>query len=152
MGMSRLFTGRDYVAAQRVRSYAMQMWDALFQEYQLDAIVTPSTAARAPIIEADVVEAGESNLPVTTLIMRYAFVANLVGMPAITVPIYSQDEVNAPVGLQLMGEHYREDVVLRLANAVEDIQLQKYAKKMPKPAAYYDIIQSAKANAKAKGK
>ena len=44
--------------------------------------------------------------------------ANLTGGPAVTVPCGFVDGL--PVGLQLMGRPFREDLLLRAAKAYED--------------------------------
>jgi Asp-tRNA(Asn)/Glu-tRNA(Gln) amidotransferase A subunit family amidase len=70
------------------------------------------------VIPTDSLATGESNVERTTRIMRYAQAANLVGVPAITVPA-GFDGDGMPVGFQLMGRHWDEALLLRMAHVVE---------------------------------
>jgi Asp-tRNA(Asn)/Glu-tRNA(Gln) amidotransferase A subunit family amidase len=79
------------------------------------------------VIPADAIDAGESDVEQTTVIMKFAFVANFLGLPAVSVPVAPLDDLNVPIGLQLMGAHYTEDKLLRIAAAAEDIRFEKYA-------------------------
>ena len=45
--------------------------------------------------------------------------ANLAGIPAISVPGGLSD--NLPVGVQLMGDHFTEPMLLRAARAAEQV-------------------------------
>lgn len=47
----------------------------------------------------------------------YTVTANLVGIPGISLPCGSSDGL--PVGLQIMGPHFGEDLILQVANAYE---------------------------------
>lgn len=143
LAMGRLMTSRDYVLSQKARTYFLELWAALFKVYNIDAVLTPTTATRAPPIADDVLPYGETNLEVTTRIMRYAYVANFIGLPALTVPIDTADNVNVPMGLQIMAEHWREDVAFRIAGAMEDIRLTKYGKNILKPQVQYRILDDA---------
>ena len=67
----------------------------------------------------DALKYGESNLPVLTELMRFAVLANLTGVPAISFPA-GFDRAGLPIGVQLMAGWWREDLLLRLAQAAED--------------------------------
>jgi Asp-tRNA(Asn)/Glu-tRNA(Gln) amidotransferase A subunit family amidase len=84
----------------------------------MDAIVTPSTGCTAPLLPADALRSGESNLELTGEIMRFAFPANLSGLPAVSVPV-GYDGDGLPIGLQLMGRPWQEHLLLRVATALE---------------------------------
>jgi Asp-tRNA(Asn)/Glu-tRNA(Gln) amidotransferase A subunit family amidase len=116
LAIARALTSRDYVAAQRVRTRALASFRGMFE--RIDALATPSCAITAPPIAADVLPRGESNLEVTSALMRYAFPANLTGYPAVSVPA-GYDERGLPIGLQLMGRPWEENLILRIAEAVE---------------------------------
>lgn len=116
LALGRSLTSRDYVAAQKVRTRALGHFQRVFE--RCDALVTPSCAITAPAIAADVMPHGESDLKVTSALMRYAFPANLTGYPAISVPA-GYDASGLPIGLQLMGRPWEESLLLRLAEAVE---------------------------------
>jgi aspartyl-tRNA(Asn)/glutamyl-tRNA(Gln) amidotransferase subunit A len=45
---------------------------------------------------------------------------NLTGQPAASVPI-GQSGLGLPIGLQIVANHYREDLILRAARAALDL-------------------------------
>ncbi|RVX10350.1 Fatty acid amide hydrolase [Vitis vinifera] len=72
---------------------------------------------------------------VSGYLMRFVVAANLLGLPAISVPV-GYDKQGLPIGLQLIGRPWGEASILRLASAVEE--LCREPKK--KPAQFYDIL------------
>jgi len=56
------------------------------------------------------------------VLMQYAdqmtVSANHAGLPAVSFP-GGLDDARLPIGLQLIGPDYREDLILRVANAFE---------------------------------
>jgi Asp-tRNA(Asn)/Glu-tRNA(Gln) amidotransferase A subunit family amidase len=116
LAMAREMTARDYVKAQQIRTRMTNHMDRVFT--QCDALVTPTTARVAPRIGNDVLPRGESDLDLTSAMMRYVFLANLTGHPALTVPC-GYDSRGLPIGLQLTGRAWEESLLLRLGRAVE---------------------------------
>ena len=45
---------------------------------------------------------------------------NHAGLPAVTVPA-GLDDAGLPIGIQLIGNDFREDTILRVANAYEQV-------------------------------
>jgi Asp-tRNA(Asn)/Glu-tRNA(Gln) amidotransferase A subunit family amidase len=108
--------GSDYVHAQRLRvRLSRQILETL---ERVDAIVTPATAATAPLLAPDAVRTGETNLRLTDQLMRFAPAANLVGLPAIAFPV-GYDREGLPVGFQAMGRPWDERLLLRIAAVAE---------------------------------
>ena len=106
----------DYVRAQRFRGLiARQFADMLAQA---DVIATPTTAATASPILDDALTDGQSDDLVLEQMTAYSYAANLTGMPALTVPA-GYDGADLPVGLQLMGRHWDEALLLRCGRVVE---------------------------------
>ncbi|MEQ8277199.1 MAG: amidase [Deltaproteobacteria bacterium] len=116
LAVARRFTSADYVRAQRVRNRAMAALDEVFEE--IDLLVTPSTAITAPPIPVTDPKMAWSDLSTVTELMRYAFLQNLTGHPAISVPA-GYDGAGLPIGLQLTGRHWEEALLLRAALVVE---------------------------------
>jgi Asp-tRNA(Asn)/Glu-tRNA(Gln) amidotransferase A subunit family amidase len=116
LALARTLTARDYVQAQRVRTRVAGHFARAFE--RCDAIVTPTCAITAPEVRGDVLPRGESNLEVLSAMMRFVFPTNLTGHPAISVPA-GHDPQGLPVGLQLIGRPWEENVLLRLAAAAE---------------------------------
>ena len=118
LALGRSFTSRDYIQAQRVRTRAMGHFRQALA--QVDVIVTPTTAVTAPLIPADALPDGESDLSTITEIMRFAFPANLTGLPAITFPA-GYDASGMPTGVQVIGGYWQEALLLRIAHAAEQV-------------------------------
>ena len=51
----------------------------------------------------------------------YTVTADLAGIPGISVPC-GQTQSGLPIGLQVLGRHFDESTVLRVAGAVEAAQ------------------------------
>jgi Asp-tRNA(Asn)/Glu-tRNA(Gln) amidotransferase A subunit family amidase len=131
LALARRFTARDYLKAQQVRTRLMACFDDALS--QVHGIVTPVTAGTAPLISAAALAEGESNLTQLMEIMRFAPVANLTGLPAISIPAgYNQGGL--PVGLQAIGRAWDEPTLLRLALAAE----QSVARR--RPQVHFDIL------------
>ncbi len=116
LALARRLTAADYVHAQRHRKRLCDHFLTALK--QCDVIATPTTGCTAPEVPTDALVTGESNLPLTTKIMRFAQPGNLTGLPGISVPA-GYDESGLPVGLQLMGRPWAEHTLLRLARVVE---------------------------------
>ena len=131
LALTQHFGPDDYVRSQRVRAEAIASLRDIFQE--CDVIATPSTAITAPPIPEKAEGSGISNLSELTEIMRYAPLANLTGIPGLSVPV-GYDEGLLPIGLQLMGPWWQEHEILRLGRLV-DSKLQRLA-----PNTHYDPL------------
>ncbi len=116
LALARMLTARDYVHAQRIRTRLLGHFDRALAD--VDVIATPTAACTAPIIPADSLATGESNLEMTAKIMRFAQPGNLTGLPALTVPA-GYDADGMPVGFQVMGRAWDEALLLRLGRVVE---------------------------------
>ncbi len=109
-------SAHDYLQAQRMRTRAMRIFQQVFQE--VDAIITPATGLAAPQVPAQALARGWSDLSTDTEMMRFIFPGNLVGLPAITFPAGYTAE-GLPVGVQAIGRHWEENLLLRIAYAAE---------------------------------
>lgn len=129
--LGRAFTARDYVQAQRIRTQALAAFDRIYET--VDVVMSPTTAVTAPKIPAGGLAAGWSNLSVVTELMRYAVQGNLLGLPAISFPV-GYDSQGLPIGMQAMGRHWEEHLLLQVAYAAEQVVERR------KPALYYQIL------------
>ncbi|CAH9074747.1 unnamed protein product [Cuscuta epithymum] len=133
LALFRSFTASDYVAAQRLRRRLMYYHMEIFKN--VDVIVTATTGMTAPIIPASALAVGESNLQVSGNLMRFIITANLLGLPAISVPI-GYDMQGLPIGIQLIGRPWCEASILHLAAAIEE----NCSSPKRKPLQFYDIL------------
>ena len=107
----------DYARSLRARRLLRERYDAVLG--QVDLLAAPTVPIPAPTIAeaaADAIPLGETTVDVSIL-PRNTRVANLTGLPAITVPCGLARGL--PVGLMLMARPFAEEQVLRVAAAYE---------------------------------
>ncbi|KAJ4759942.1 Glutamyl-tRNA(Gln) amidotransferase subunit A [Rhynchospora pubera] len=115
------FSASDYVACQRLRRRIMYYFMEAFKK--VDIIVTPTTGMTSPKIPPSALKVGESDYDVSGYLMRFVQPGNLLGLPAISVPI-GHDKDGLPIGLQLIGRPWAEASLLRAAFALEELCLK----------------------------
>jgi aspartyl-tRNA(Asn)/glutamyl-tRNA(Gln) amidotransferase subunit A len=104
-----------YLKAQRVRRLLTRDFEEAFQK--VDAIVTPT----APTPAFKLGEKADDPLAMY-LADIYTVTADLAGVPGVSVPC-GQSQSGLPIGLQILGRHFDESTVLRVANAIEAVSL-----------------------------
>ena len=105
----------EYIQRRRELEEARRSIRAAFAD--VDVLVTPTMPMPAPAI-ADLKAAPDALRPAELKLLRNTRPFNVWGLPAISVPC-GFTESGLPIGLQIAGPHWREDVVLRLAHAYE---------------------------------
>ncbi|MES1189226.1 MAG: amidase [Myxococcales bacterium] len=110
------FRPDDYIDGQRLRQGLRR--DVAEVLRHVDLIALPSTARTAPRVTEDEMRSGFVDPPLLDGMCRYAFLGNLTGLPAISVPV-GGDRDGLPVGLQLIGDAWDEACVLQAAAALE---------------------------------
>jgi aspartyl-tRNA(Asn)/glutamyl-tRNA(Gln) amidotransferase subunit A len=108
-------TAVEYIERRRELSAARRSVRAIFSD--VDVLVTPTIPMPAPTIAA--LKADPDALrPAELRLLRNTRPFNVWGLPAISVPCgFTQSGL--PIGLQIAGPHWREDLVLRVAHAYE---------------------------------
>jgi aspartyl-tRNA(Asn)/glutamyl-tRNA(Gln) amidotransferase subunit A len=105
----------EYIRRRRELDEARRSARAIFAE--VDVLVTPTTTVPAPAI-ADLKANPGALRPAELRLLRNTRPFNVWGLPTISVPCgFTQSGL--PIGLQIAGPHWREDLVLRLAHAYE---------------------------------
>ena len=101
-----------YLKAQKVRTLLTRDFDQAFK--QVDVIVTPTSPTAA-------FKLGEKvNDPVAMYLADiYTVTANLAGIPGISIPC-GQTREKLPIGMQVLGKHFDETTILRVAHAYEN--------------------------------
>jgi Asp-tRNA(Asn)/Glu-tRNA(Gln) amidotransferase A subunit family amidase len=148
IALSRYLNSEDYIKAQQIRTRLLKHF--LFAFETVDLIVTPTTANLPPRLHGSRVLSGVSDLASLTQTMRYAVPANMLGFPAVSVPagfvttdsrrfmpggeetdkdgkIYSR----VPVGVQFIGRHWEEALLLRMARMCEELVVR------PRPRVWF---------------
>ena len=104
-----------YSRAQKVRTLIRRDFENAFT--QVDAIlspVAPSPARKIGSISGDPLQEYLSDI--------FTIAANLAGIPGISIPcgtVPTDDGKNLPVGLQILGPHLGEAMLLQIAKAAE---------------------------------
>jgi len=99
-----------YLKAQKVRTLIKQEFDQAFEKY--DALVTPTS----PIVPFKLGEKLEDPMQMY-LSDACTLPINIAGIPAISIPAGFADSL--PIGMQIMGKPFSEEILLRIAFAYE---------------------------------
>jgi aspartyl-tRNA(Asn)/glutamyl-tRNA(Gln) amidotransferase subunit A len=111
-----------YLKAQKVRASIKRDFEAAFKE--CDIIVgptAPTTAFKVGAKTADPLEMYLSDI--------FTISVNLAGLPGLSLPC-GFDAENMPIGLQIIGKHFDEATMLRVAHAYE--QSTEWHRRKPK--------------------
>ena len=101
-----------YAKAQKVRTLLKRDFSSAFEK--CDAILTPTS----PTVAFKIGEKSDDPLAMY-LSDVYTASANLAGIPGISVPCGLSSE-KLPIGFQLVGKNWSEDILLNLANIYEN--------------------------------
>jgi aspartyl-tRNA(Asn)/glutamyl-tRNA(Gln) amidotransferase subunit A len=118
--LRRIRSGENISAGeyiQRLRELDLERRRARDFFADVDLLVTPAAPIPAPAI-ADLKKDPEALRPAELRLLRNTRPFNGWGLPAVSVPC-GFTKRGLPVGLQIVGPHWREDLVLRLARAYE---------------------------------
>jgi aspartyl-tRNA(Asn)/glutamyl-tRNA(Gln) amidotransferase subunit A len=100
-----------YGQAQKVRTLIKQDFESVFNDVDMIAApVAPTTAFR--INE-------HSDDPLAMYLEDvFTLPANLAGVPGLSFPV-GFDRQGMPIGMQIMGSHFREDILFQTAHAYQ---------------------------------
>lgn len=110
-----MISATEYILGRRQLEEQRRQIEQIFTD--IDLLVTPTMPIPAPAI-ADLKKDPAALRPAELVLLRNTRPFNVWGLPAITVPCGSTKN-GLPIGLQIAGAHWREDLVLRLAHAYE---------------------------------
>jgi aspartyl-tRNA(Asn)/glutamyl-tRNA(Gln) amidotransferase subunit A len=99
--------------AHRDRAFLGQDYAAAFT--RVDVLVVPTVPEPAPRIDED-------ELPHVIRVVPYTAAVNMVGLPAISIPMGFHDGL--PLGVQIIGPHGADGLVLRVAWALEQAAVE----------------------------
>jgi len=111
--LSAGYYDKYYEKAQRVRTLIRHDFDQAFEK--VDVLVTPTTPT-PPF------KLGEKTDDPLEMYLNdiYTVTANLAGIPGLSVPIGTHEPSDLPVGLQLLGPHFDEAVLLQVGDALTE--------------------------------
>jgi Asp-tRNA(Asn)/Glu-tRNA(Gln) amidotransferase A subunit family amidase len=105
----------EYIQRRRELEEARRSIVRIFAD--VDVLVTPTMPMPAPAI-TDLRADPAALRPAELKLLRNTRPFNVWGLPAISVPC-GLTQSGLPIGLQIAGPHWREDLVLQLAHAYE---------------------------------
>jgi aspartyl-tRNA(Asn)/glutamyl-tRNA(Gln) amidotransferase subunit A len=117
LDQGRLVAAVDYVNGQRLRKQMQREFHKLWSK--VDCIVSPATPNVAPRIGDKTVRLGGQDEDVRLATTRFARGINLLGLPALSMPC-GLSSSGLPVGLQIIGAAFQEELILRVGAALED--------------------------------
>jgi len=116
LDQGRLLPATDYINAQRVRRLLQQEFQSVWTK--VDCLFTPTTPTSAPKIGQSTIDLdGEEDVRIAST--RLARGVNVLGLPALSLPC-GFDEMELPIGLQIIGPSFREALILKVGAALED--------------------------------
>jgi Asp-tRNA(Asn)/Glu-tRNA(Gln) amidotransferase A subunit family amidase len=129
----RMLTPAAAVArAGRLRNLVRRSLARAFE--QVDVIAWPTVPAVAPPLEDPTVELPSGAYPADYANPRFGGLANLAGIPAISVPV-GLDDGGLPIGLQLQAAWGRDELLLDAAEALERATERRHVDAVPALAA-----------------
>jgi aspartyl-tRNA(Asn)/glutamyl-tRNA(Gln) amidotransferase subunit A len=109
--LSAGYYGKYYLKAQKIRNIIKDEFNKLFKIY--DVLLLPTM----PILPFKIGEKGSAPLELYNLDI-YTILANLSGLPAISIPAgFSKDGL--PIGMQLLSNEFNEQILIDIANFFE---------------------------------
>ncbi|HSR93865.1 MAG TPA: amidase [Solirubrobacterales bacterium] len=116
------------VQAAQVRTLMRRRLSSIFGE--VDAIAWPTVPAPAPPLEMPVVELPSGALGADQANVRGAALANLTGIPSISMPVGLSGE-GLPIALQLQAAWGRDELLLDAAEALERANGRRWVESLP---------------------
>ena len=104
------------VQAQRVRRWFALRAAELFAE--VDVLLAPATPCVAPAIGTEWLEINGQRLPARPSLGLLTQPISCIGLPVCAVPVWGV-HATLPIGVQVIAAPWREDLVLRVAHALE---------------------------------
>jgi aspartyl-tRNA(Asn)/glutamyl-tRNA(Gln) amidotransferase subunit A len=113
--------------ARAVRTLMRRRLATLFE--QVDVVAWPTVPAVAPPLEAPLVELPSGTLTADQANVRGAGLANLTGIPAVSVPVGFDEGL--PIGLQLQAAWGGDELLLDAAEALERANGRRWVESLP---------------------
>ena len=111
----------DYIKAIHTIKEIKEEFVSLLH-HKINAIVMPTTVISAPKLNEDSPSISNVfSINVREALLRNTIIFNSIGLPAVSIPLGFTKKDRLPVGLQIIGPPYEDDIVLSIANYFECI-------------------------------
>lgn len=117
-----MIPGSWVVKAQKLRRAFRDKVLPLFGD--VDAILMPATPMPAPKLGQKTANFGGIDMPIRPNLGIFTQPISFIGLPVVTVPVWLEGEA-LPMGVQVIGAPWREDICLRIANQLEQAGVVK---------------------------
>lgn len=114
LSMARRLDGRQYMETVAYRARLIRRWLEVLEAYPV--ILAPVSVQPTPAYDADLVSVAAVNR-IFRNDLRFNMAVSALGVPVVATPVGYVD--GAPIGVQLIGQRFREDVCLDAAAAIE---------------------------------
>ena len=117
----RLIAGALVPAAWVMKAHKFRRWfqDEIVRLFEtVDVVLAPATPCRAPKLGQTTMMVGGETLGVRAHLGLYTQPISFIGLPVAAVPVWTEGEA-LPIGVQVIGPPWREDLVLRVARTLE---------------------------------
>lgn len=111
----------DYIKAQQKREEIRQEFKEIFEK--VDVLIAPTIPFTAPEIGENEAWINDQKVNMYDVGSHLIRPATLVGLPAISVPCGLSKGM--PVGVQIMGAPFQEEMILQIAKVIESMGLVK---------------------------
>ncbi len=132
-----------YLKALRTKALIKQSFDRAFEKY--DVILAPASPTTAPKLGSSLSDPLKMYLGDI-----YTISVNLAGLPGVSVPVCT-DSAGLPIGVQLIGDCFKEKNIIRAAYAYEQARGRWVAPEIAACEAASDNMQAAGSAAKEVG-
>ena len=106
-----------YLRAQRFRRLYRDRVNQLFQNW--DVLIAPATPVAAPVIGTEWLDINGTRHACRPAMGLLTQPISFAGCPVVAAPIWPQGTGGLPIGVQLIGAPWREDLVLRAAMSLQ---------------------------------
>ncbi|MDQ6722845.1 MAG: amidase [Thermoproteota archaeon] len=105
----------EYIQAKHVTKEIRKEFLSLLR-YNVDAIIVPTTVIPAPKLNQDSVIVNKDFLiNIRKALLRNTIIFNSIGLPAVSIPIGFTRKSEMPVGIQIIGPPFGDNLILSIA-------------------------------------
>jgi len=108
----RLVSATDYIDAQRLRGLYQKRWAKLWDS--ADVVFTPTTPIQAPLIGQTEVDHEDVRMASTRFVRPF----NVLGLPALSIPLNSLSNSDLPTSLQIVVQSSGEVSLLTIGESI----------------------------------